>query len=152
MMENGQKTDTNANKSTQAQAISKWAPTVQGSEYPLEGDLSFNRQRPVHRSAPPDSGTRTRQHSSIESEGEIRLLNTGKHAPIEFNLLRLEQTALETSQIPSEALKCTRTITPTQGGLLEFVPGKAENQYEPELLEGYNINPWVTTNQKKRSR
>jgi hypothetical protein len=86
MIKNGHRFHDNANDSTQTYATSKWVPTVQGSEYPLEGDLSLDSQRPVHRSALPDSGTRTRQHSSIESGNEILSMDAGKHAPKEFNL------------------------------------------------------------------
>jgi hypothetical protein len=148
-MEKGHKTHTNANESTKAYAF-KWLSPFQGPENLLEGDPSPDSQRPVQIGAPPVCGTHMRQHSSHESEEEIRSMDAGKHAPIEFNLLQLEHTALETSQIPREALKCTRTITPTKGGLLEFIPGKAERQYEPELLEGYNIDPWVTTKVTRR--
>jgi hypothetical protein len=94
----------------------------------------------VHLRAPPVCGTRMRQHSDHESKEEIRSIDAGEHAPEDFNLLQLEHTALE-SQSPHEALPCTRNLTPIKGGLLEFVPGKAASQYEPELLEGFNINP-----------
>jgi hypothetical protein len=54
---NGHRFNDNVNDSTQTNATSKWAPTVQGPEYLLEGDPSLDHQRPVHKSAPPDRGS-----------------------------------------------------------------------------------------------
>jgi hypothetical protein len=84
-IKNGHRFHDNANDSTQTYAF-KWTSTVQGSENLLEGDLSPDSQRPVHKGAPPVCGSRTRQHLGIESGNEIWSMDAGEHAPEEFNL------------------------------------------------------------------
>jgi hypothetical protein len=68
-------------------------------------------------------------------------MNSGEHAPEVFNLLQLEQTATSFPN-PNDSLKYTRNVTPLESRHLEFAPETAACQYEPELLESFNIDPW----------
>jgi hypothetical protein len=65
-------------------------------------------------------------------------MNFGEQAPGAF-IKQLERTA---SLIPNPtgALKCTRNVNLPGSGHLEIAPG-----YKPDLLEGFNIDPWKDT-------